>query len=340
MRTVLIINPTAGSSALAESNHPEQTIESTIVNTLQEYGYEVAVRHTTPDDAGHELARQAVEEGAELIIAAGGDGTIHAVASALVGNNSTLAIVPVGTMNNIARSLEIPEDIKQACQIIAQGETRTIDVGTVNGNVFLEVVGIGLEAAIFPAAEEIKQRGWRSTLHGIVESIKTLFSFQPARFTISFDRHKKRSYRALQISICNTPYYGARLQFAPQAVMDDGLLDVLIYSNFSKIEFIRHAIAISQGKRDFTPHLRQRKVQTLSISSKPPVKIHADGEPVGITPATITIRPGVLRVRVPQQIARGTNVTPEQVKQTGHYQQVQAMAACEQTEERGSLYVK
>jgi diacylglycerol kinase family enzyme len=89
-------------------------------------------------------------------------------------------------MNNIARSLQIPEDIEQACKIIAQGATSKIDVGTINEHIFLEVAGIGLEAALFPAAEEFKSEGFFSTLHGIGSGLKTLITFQPTRFTISY----------------------------------------------------------------------------------------------------------------------------------------------------------
>jgi diacylglycerol kinase family enzyme len=101
------------------------------------------------------MAQQAVLAGAELVIAAGGDGTLHAVASGVINTNSALGILPMGTMNNIARSLKIPEDIEQACEIIATGETSRIDVGKNNDSIFLEVAGAGLEAALFPAAEEL-----------------------------------------------------------------------------------------------------------------------------------------------------------------------------------------
>ncbi|HBE29501.1 MAG TPA: hypothetical protein DDW25_11490, partial [Ktedonobacter sp.] len=96
---------------------------------LRSYGIEPEVQYTTPEDAGKGLATKAADEGAELIIAAGGDGTIHAVASGLIERKSTLGIIPMGTMNNLAHSLGIPLPIEAACAIIAKGETRAIDVG-------------------------------------------------------------------------------------------------------------------------------------------------------------------------------------------------------------------
>lgn len=320
MRTILILNPTSGVSSMVTNHTEPGEQEANIVGALRASGLEPEVRYTTPEDHGDGLARQAAEEGVELVIAAGGDGTLHAVANGLVGTRSTLGIIATGTMNNIARSLNISEDIAQACDIIAHGETRQVDVGRINGQIFLEVAGIGLEAALFPAAEEIKSTGWRSTLTGMWKGLITLFRFQPSRFRASFDGRRSRSFRALQVSICNTPYYGAKLQFAPDAVMDDGLLDVLIYRNFSMLEYIRHAISISQGRRTLEPKIRRRKIKSLSIATDTPLEVHADGNPLGYTPVTVIVEAGALCVRIPKKTAMSNNMVSEEKKRTLIYQ--------------------
>jgi len=347
LRTVLILNPTSGASLLATSFGGPEDNEAAIVAALRQYNIEPEIWYTTPEDAGSSLARRAVEEKVDIVIAAGGDGTLHAVASGLLETECTLAIIPLGTMNNIARSLEIPETIEEACAIIAQGETQQIDVGMMNGQVFLEVAGVGLEAALFPAAEEIKRYGLWSTLHGIVEGLRTLFAFQPPRFKIVFDERRTRLYRAIQISVCNTPYYGARLRFAPRAVMDDGLLDVLIYTNFSKLEYIQHAISISQGQRILEPKVVRRKIRSITIDvvnrAAEPVVLHADGVPIGHTPASIVVLPGALQVRVPKRVAQGPNLLDKQEKKRELYRKVsnpQESKSHEQREENGPLYVK
>ena len=321
MHTILILNPASGASSLASDHHmgPEG-LEQTIIEALQNAGLQPEVRYTTPEDHGDGLARQAAAERADLVIAAGGDGTLHAVANGLVGTKSALGIIATGTMNNIARSLHISEDIAQACDIIAHGETCQIDVGRINGTIFLEVAGIGLEAALFPAAEEFKSAGLLTTIKGIWNGFSTLWRFRPSRFRATFDGRRSRSFRAIQVSVCNTPYYGARLQFAPNAVMDDGFLDVLIYRNFSKLEYIRHAIAISRGQRALEPKLRRRKIKSLSIATDTPLEIHADGNPLGYTPATIVIEPAALHVRIPKQVATSHNVVNEDKKDTQIYQ--------------------
>ena len=302
MRTILILNPASGASLMAHHEVTPEQIEETILTALHSHNIEPEVWHTTPDDIGGELARRAAAEGADVVIASGGDGTIHAVASGLIGSKSILGIIATGTMNNLAQSLSIPNSIEGACDIIATGITKQIDIGCINDQVFLEVAGIGLEAVLFPAAEEIKQYGIISTIRGTIDGLRALFSFKPMRIRVSFDGRKPRSYRALQVTVCNAPYYGVHLQVAPGTRMDDGLLDVVIYRNFSKLEFFQHAISITRGKRVLEPKITRRKVQTMSITANYSVALHADGVAHGHTPAFIAVTPGAIQVRVPQQI--------------------------------------
>ncbi len=288
--------------------------EEEILTALHTHDIEPEVWYTTPDDPGSGLAKKAASEGVDVVIAAGGDGTIHAVASGLIGTKSTLGIIAMGTMNNLAHSLSIPDTIEGACAIIGKGETKKIDIGNINDHVFLEVAGIGLEAVLFPAAEEIKSRGWLSTVRGAFDGLKSLFEFKPASIKVSFDGHRSRAYRVLQVTVCNSPYYGVHLQVAPGTLMDDGLLDVVIYKNFSKLEFLRHGLSITQGKRILEPKITRRKVKTLRITADYPVPVHSDGVVHGHTPALISVTPGALSVRVPIQVAEGPNVVDGEKK--------------------------
>ncbi len=342
MRTILILNPTAGSSSMAPVDGQEETVEQheeTIVTALRTHGIEPEVWYTTPDDPGSGLAKKAAAEGVDTVIAAGGDGTIHAVASGLIGTKSTLGIIAMGTMNNLAHSLSIPDTVEGACAIIAKGETKKIDIGNINDHVFLEVAGVGLEAVLFPAAEEIKSRGWLSTVRGAFDGLVSLFSFKPASIKVSFDGHRNRSYKVLQVTICNSPYYGVHLQIAPGTLMDDGLLDVVIYKNFSKLEFVRHGISITQGKRILEPKITRRKVKTLRITADYPVAIHADGVVHGHTPALISVTPGALSVRVPIQVVEGPNVVDGEKKRRQRYTRKKKEATTTSIEEKGTVNV-
>ena len=314
MRALLILNPTSGISTITTlegtQTSPEEN-EETILACLLAHGIEAEVQYTTPEDTGQGLAAQAAINHTELVIVAGGDGTVHAVACGLIGTEAALGIIPTGTMNNLARSLHIPETIEEACAVIAEGRAHAIDVGKINDHVFIEVAGIGLEAALFPAAEEFKSPGVWSTLHGMLSGLRTLLAFRPATLRIALDNKKRRAINAIQVTICNAPFYGAHLQAAPEAVMDDGLLDIVVYRHFSKFEYLRHAFSISQGKRVYQPKIRRLRAHTLHITASIPVEIQADGVVYGHTPAAVRVLPGTLRVCVPAIETISAIATPE-----------------------------
>jgi len=314
MRAVLIMNVASGTSTMATTEGTSEEHQEAILAALRTHGIEAEVRQTTPEDHGAGLAAQAAAEQADVVIAAGGDGTIHEVAHGLVGTHSALGIIALGTMNNLAHSLQIPATIEEACAVIATGETHAIDVGKINNQFFLEVAGVGLEAAFFPAAEEMKGPGLLVTLRGLFNGLRTLLAFQPAKLRISFDEHQRRPYTAIQVTICNSRYYGPQFELVPEALMNDGLLDVVIFKQFSKLEYIRHAIAISQGKRTYQPKVIHRRVTSVRINADHPLEIQADGLPHGQTPATVTITPGALRVRVPAPVASGRQPGEGQVE--------------------------
>ena len=304
MRAVLIVNPTAGISTITEKGMSPEETEQALLDGLRACGIEPQLLHTTLEDGGWGMAKRAAQEGADLVIAAGGDGTVHAVANGLVGTSSVLGIIPTGTMNNLARSLHIPETIPAACLTVASGQTRAIDVGMINGHVFLEVAGVGLEAKLAQAGEEIKHPGLLSTVHGILSALGTFFGFRAARMRIAVNGGEDRSYHAFQVTICNAPSYGLHLQLAPDILMDDGLLDVVVYKNVSKCEYLRHALSMRR-RRPPPAKIKRLRVRSLRVIPDVPMEIHADGEPRGFTPAEVAVLPAALRIRVPRKGAPG-----------------------------------
>ncbi len=299
MRIAIIFNPTAGSSLLAQHNAPEGGFEAVLLQTLRELDIDAEVYYTTPEDPGEGIARQLAQSRTRLVLAVGGDGTVHAVARGLLGSASVLGIIPAGTMNNLARSLGIPENLAEACALLAHGEAQPVDVGKINEHIFLEVAGVGLEAALYPAAEAVKSSHFFGTIRGVLKGLRTLMNFKPPHVSVTFDHEKPRTYRTLQITACNAPYYGIHMNVAPAIFMNDGYLDAVLYTNFSKSEYLRHALSISQGRRPFAPKIVSRWARSLRIDAATPIEIHADGVVIGTTPAEITVLPGALKVLVP-----------------------------------------
>ena len=314
MQTAVILNPGAGTSPIAQQHVSDEEFAANLLQTLRDLGIEAEMYYTTLEDPGKGIARQLADKQTDLVIAVGGDGTIHEVARGLLGSTSVLGIIPAGTMNNLAYSLGIPQDLQAACSLFVNGEARAIDVGNINQHIFLEVAGVGLEAALFPAAEEVKSRGFLSAFKGACRGLWTLLNFQPPEMSITFDNEKKRSYRALQLTACNAPYYGVHMNAAPGIFMNDGWLDIVLYTNFSKSEFLRHALSISRGQRPFTPKIIYRRVRSLSVQTNTAIEIHADGTVIGKAPAEITIMPGILKVQVPRTPVKGLLAVPKEQK--------------------------
>jgi diacylglycerol kinase (ATP) len=294
MNTLLIVNPTSGPDE-------DSQLLPTLTNALQKHGIDAEVCTTTPDEDGQGLAAAAAKAGAKLVIAAGGDGTIEAIARGLAHTQTALGIIPQGTRNNIAASLNIPTDIDQAVQVLAAGDRRPIDMGKANHHYFMEVVGVGLEAKLFPHGDEVKE-GMKSNLWTAVKNVflglKTFLQFKQQRLVLRFDG--RRVYlRTLQVNICNSPRYGVEFSLAPQAKMDDGKLDLTYIHKPSKWDHLCHFFAAMRGQH--RPHERLRMYQTaaIEVSSFLPLDVHADGECIGTTPVMVEVLPQALWVCVP-----------------------------------------
>jgi diacylglycerol kinase (ATP) len=264
---------------------------------------------------------EALGAGADLVIAAGGDGTVREVASALVGSGKMLGIIPIGTFNNLALSLGVPRDPMMACELIETGTARGIDVGIADDrNFFFEAAGVGVDADLFPIGEEVK----RGRFLGVLRAIRLALLHKQTSLLLRFDRpinaayresiqgksaiKRRRRFRGVQTQVairCSFvvigigPYYGSNFEVCPGALLDDGLLTVGVYRDFSKSELIRHFWSISRGRRQYHPKLEMFDAGMIEIIPRKPLSVHIDGNPIGTTPVRFTIKPGALDVIAP-----------------------------------------
>ncbi len=296
VKTPLIINPTSG------PGDNELALEE-LIKALEEQGFSLEVSFTTPDEDGQGLAAQAAQAGAPLVIVAGGDGTLEAAARGLLHTQTALGIIPFGTRNNLSASLKIPSSFAQAAQIVAQGDTQAVDAGRVGDHFFIEVVGIGLEAALFPCGEDVKagvqKRGLLGFFRGLLSGLTTFYQFRPHRLILRLDGRRVLRLRSLQVNICNSPRYGIEFSLAPDARMDDGKLDVVFLHNGSKWEHLRLFFSAMRGDRPTHARLETYPARRIEVSSRTPLEVHADGVCLGFTPVTVEVVPSALRVRVP-----------------------------------------
>jgi len=295
MNTLLIVNPTSG-----PTENPQLITD--LAKTLQSQGIQAEICTTTPDEDGEGLAAAAAKAGAKLVIVAGGDGTIEAVARGLMHTQTVLGIIPLGTRNNIAASLNIPNDLTQAVQIVAEGDRDRFDMGKANNYYFMEVVGVGLEASLFPCGDKVKEgikKNYWAALKSMLSGIKTFLQFRPHRLALRLDGRRMRRLRTLQVNICNSPRYGMEFALAPEAKMNDGRLDVIYINNPSKWDHLRHFFTAMRGKRLPHERLKTHQASMIEVRSYPPLEVHADGECLGTTPVTIEVIPQALWICVP-----------------------------------------
>ena len=315
----LIINPVSGDDEPNRMKLPE------IIAALEAEGIQAEPAFTKPDESPVLIAQQAVEAGCNLVIVGGGDGTVSEVAKGLLHTEVPLGIVPIGTYNNIARSLNLPDDIESACRVIAHGQVKAIDIGQANGeHYFFEAAGVGLDAMLFPVGEEIKGGRWER----IIKAARLAISYRPQPILLQFDRpvvearlqptqQRRLGQRRLQrqmaqhkilrspllIVIANAPYYGTGFTVAPEAVLDDDVLTINVFRNFSKWELLRHFWSISRGQHRYSPKIETYSAAEVRLTSKAELPFHVDGNPIGMLPVTFKSMRSALKVIVPDASA-------------------------------------
>jgi diacylglycerol kinase (ATP) len=288
---------------------------SSSIPAFEEYGIEA-------EKVTSDKIREALQKRPDLVLVAGGDGTVRLVASELVGTDIPLAIIPLGTFNNFALSLGLASDPLAACAVVESGVLARIDVGTADEhNLFFEAAGVGVDAEMFPIGEEIK----RGRLLAIFQALRTALVHQQISVELKFDRPVNQAYRAsfrgyvpLQrrrrrfrksrnrvrlrcsfLAVANGPFYGTNLTVCPGAEMDDGLLSIAVYRDFSKRELALHLWSISRGTYRLHPKIETFEARRLEVFCRTRQQVHVDGVLIGTTPVRFGVRAGALAVLVP-----------------------------------------
>lgn len=258
---------------------------------LEQVGLEADVVASSSQLEARRIARAAVEAGDEIVVAGGGDGTIGAVAEALIGSSTALGILPLGSVMNIPRMLGLPRDPAAAARILVEGAIHAVDVGEVAGRPFFESGSVGLNAAMFREAQRWETGDRASPVRTLWVAVR----YRPARMRIELDDHSVAT-RALMVTVSNGPYTGAGMTVAPDARLDDGRFDVRIFERFSKWELLRHLASIAFGRRVYAPRVSTHRSAAVRISSAHPLPARADSRDLGSTPVRFRVVPGALLV--------------------------------------------
>ena len=302
IRVKLIANPGAGKASEAANNL------ELVTGYLKKNGLKVDVAYAKPKEEATSIARRAIKDGYKIVVAMGGDGTIEAVMRGMIGSKARLGIVPAGTENNIAMSLGISQDLQEACDLIASDNTLKLDLGEVRTSkgkkfVFFEMATIGLSATIYPDA--IKAASGK--ISKMKDTAMTFFH-QETRPTVflTLNDESKIAVETMLVMVSNTPVFGKNFKVAPQASLQDGLLDISVYPDFSKAELLRYYAAVMDGGYSGDGKVQHYQARKLKVKASPKLDVMADGVALGKGTVTIKVRPGALRV-----ITTGKSPDPE-----------------------------
>jgi YegS/Rv2252/BmrU family lipid kinase len=258
---------------------------------------------TGPGDA-RELARRAVAAGYEAVLAVGGDGTVNEVAGGLLGSSAALGVVPAGSGNGLARTLRIPMDAGRALREMARAATLSMDVGRVNGRPFLNVAGAGFDAAVGTAFHAHAGSGGRRGVMSYARiALGLSWSYRCGGYTLEAGAHRFDG-EAWLVAFVNGRQYGGAAVIAPGALMDDGLLEVVVVEKASALELLSAAPRLYLGGLEGFRRYRRMAVSSAVLTAPEPFPHHCDGETgEPVRRLEVSVEPRALKVLVPRATA-------------------------------------
>lgn len=290
-KIVFLVNPNSG------VNHSRKALlkdYAAQVLDAEKYTWEIIFSKS----AGHlfELSKSAAENGADIIVAVGGDGTVNQVAKGMFGSSSVLGLVPAGSGNGLAHHLNIPVDIPASLEVINKAEEKIVDTCSVNGELFVSIAGVGFDALVAKKFAETKRRGFLSYLN-IVTNEYTWY--RPRKYKLNIDG-KIYKREALFVSFANTNQFGYNTIISPDASIEDGLIDVCIMKKVPLLLAPGIIGLLLTRKIDSSGYVEIIRAKEVSFTRRKNRPVNIDGEPVKLTPElTVKVNPASLRVLVP-----------------------------------------
>jgi len=295
-RIRVLWNPTSGRKGGIPTNHGSRPM---LLDLLHRHGLgdELLAPGSEQEDA--EAATDAVEQGYDVVVAAGGDGTTGLVARQLLGSRTALGILPLGSVMNIPRMLGVPRDLEAAASVLADGHTRTIDVGHAAGHLFYEAGSVGLHAAATRELPKVDRGDYGAIARSVVSAVRYL----PSVVRIEMDGDRIIETTALMVAVANGPFLGPGVPVAPEALLDDGLFDVRVFLHDTKGELARDLTSVATGHLPDERHTLTERARWVRITSSRPLPVRADAMDLGTTPVVFEIRPTALVVVAPDRPA-------------------------------------
>ena len=291
---VAIVNPLSGAGAA--SGVAERRV-ALLERRFEAAGVKGAVHLTERRHHARDLAASAIDRGAAIVIAWGGDGTINEVGTALAGTSVSLAIIPAGSGNGFARELGLPWEPDAAIDVALKGHDKAIDAGEIDGRLFFNIAGVGFDAVV---AEQFNSQtlGRRGMGPYVRIGMREVFRYRAVRYRVVLDTEELVS-DALLIAFANGREYGNGIRLCPHARMDDGKLEMMVVEDRPPLSRLWTGRHLALGTAHLAARVISRSIQAATIETEGDVLYHVDGE-IGRAKdrVKVTIRPGILKVRV------------------------------------------
>jgi len=285
--TLAIVNPAAGDGAGAR-------VGASLARELVSSGFKIEIIQTPAPGEAARIAREASADGCRTVIAVGGDGTANEIANGLVGTGTALALYPIGSGNDFARALGYPRKRRDLGRFLAGARRRLIDVGEVNGRIFVNAAGVGIDGHV---AERIEAsaRVVGPVLGYFVGALVSIATYRPQPMRLVIDDQTIEG-KHLVVVAANGTHFGSGMHVAPKAKIDDGLFDIVVAGDLG-----RWASLVALAKLYRGTHVNGRDVlafraRSLDVQLERELPTQADGEPVRARALTVRMRPGALTV--------------------------------------------
>ena len=282
----LLTNPTSGKGKGAKAR-------AAVLEHLRGAGLTVRDLSGQNADEALDLARSAVDDGVEALVVVGGDGMVHLGAQAVADKGTALGIIPAGTGNDVARYFDISrKDPVAAADVVIRGTTRKVDLARSGTKYFATVLAAGFDALVNERANKMT---WpKGQMRYNLATLSELRVFRPLHYTLDLDG-TQLSIEAMMVSVGNGPSFGGGLRIAEGALLDDGMLDVIVIKPMSRGSLVRTYPKLFKGTHTTHPQYEHHLVRKVTVAS-PGITTYADGERFGELPLTVECAPGALTV--------------------------------------------
>jgi len=289
-----IVNKTSG-------NGKGSIVWKKVQNLLEAKRVDYKVLYTDGSDHDAKLVESIIHTDISAIVVVGGDGTIHGVANSLAGKHVPMGIIPAGSGNDFARSLQIPKYHEKALNRILKGKVKIMDLGRVGHEFFITIAGIGFDGKVAKVTNESKVKKLLNKLNlgslsYIYSLIKVLFTYEPTTATIKIDEDIHHFKEVWMISVANLPFYGGGIKICPDARADDGLLDICVLHGVSRWELLMVFPRAFSGKHITHKNVTMLKGKDIFITPEKELVIQCDGEIIEQKTITLTVEKEALKI--------------------------------------------